>query len=502
MRKFISIHLLIFFVNSLYSQVGIGTKTPESSSILELKTTNKGFLPPRIALSSRQDTSTIKTPTIGLLIYNTNHSGVAPYIVSPGFYFFNGIEWVSIASSTPETQIKFNIEADPNKTGTTFTPNIQNNMSYVYISSIDGGKWIWNGLKYVNISTPNSPFYLSPGTDDAGNNKEYSIYRTGNMGIGTTIPFAPLHVEGTNYTQAIFKTKGTTDRTSAITLSNNNIPATFWEIANGGTGNGTGLVDGQLYIYNQFLSKNAFTILKTDNSIGMGTSNPIAKLHLEVDSSFPNEIAVLGKSISNVNTSFQIENSLAAWQLSTRSNSGNFGLRVRENNGSWSNPITITTTGRVGIGTSIPYSQLANTSEAIQGVGNISAVSGGLTWSTTGTGFSGSFYNQNMSGGGLLVKVTGTNDATYAFQVAQSPTQMGITNSLMSVLGSGKVGIGTNMPSEKLEVLGSIKIANNNYSGVSNNATTPIPSGGAGTIIFNGSNFFGWNGTAWKQLDN
>jgi len=58
------------------------------------------------------------------------------------------------------------------------------------------------------------------------------------------------------------------------------------------------------------------------------------------------------------------------------------------------------------------------------------------------------------------------------------------------------------MPTEKMEVNGAIKIANNGYTGITNNAPSPIPAGGAGTIVFTETHFFGWNGSVWKQLDN
>ncbi|MBL0357614.1 MAG: hypothetical protein IPP72_12365 [Chitinophagaceae bacterium] len=64
------------------------------------------------------------------------------------------------------------------------------------------------------------------------------------------------------------------------------------------------------------------------------------------------------------------------------------------------------------------------------------------------------------------------------------------------------VGINTIAPAEKLHVNGAIKMADGGYTGVTNNAAAPIPSGGAGTIIFNESHFYGWNGSLWKQLDN
>jgi len=49
----------------LYSQnnVGIGTPTPDASSILELNSTTKGFLAPRMTTAERL---AIATPAIGL----------------------------------------------------------------------------------------------------------------------------------------------------------------------------------------------------------------------------------------------------------------------------------------------------------------------------------------------------------------------------------------------------------------------------------------------------
>ena len=49
-------------------QVGIGTQTPHSSSILELNSTSKGLLLPRLTVDQRD---AISSPTEGLLIYNT-----------------------------------------------------------------------------------------------------------------------------------------------------------------------------------------------------------------------------------------------------------------------------------------------------------------------------------------------------------------------------------------------------------------------------------------------
>lgn len=51
------------------AQVGIGTTTPHPSAILEISSTTGGLLLPRLTNSQR---SSIATPAVGLLIYNTS----------------------------------------------------------------------------------------------------------------------------------------------------------------------------------------------------------------------------------------------------------------------------------------------------------------------------------------------------------------------------------------------------------------------------------------------
>lgn len=89
--------LLLFLVIStgLYAQTGIGTTTPDASAKLDVSSTNKGFLPPRVTLTSGTDNTTIPSPAIGLLAYNTgNNLGLAA-----GYYFWNGGAWATIATA-------------------------------------------------------------------------------------------------------------------------------------------------------------------------------------------------------------------------------------------------------------------------------------------------------------------------------------------------------------------------------------------------------------------
>ena len=87
--------ILSFLSFGLYAQTGIGTTTPDASAKLEVNATNKGFLPPRVTLTSGTDNSTISSPATGLLVYNTgNNAGLAA-----GYYFWNGGTWATIATA-------------------------------------------------------------------------------------------------------------------------------------------------------------------------------------------------------------------------------------------------------------------------------------------------------------------------------------------------------------------------------------------------------------------
>lgn len=84
----------------LHAQTGIGTTTPNASAKLEVAASDKGFLPPRVALTAANIFAPITgtaSAAAGLLIYNTATAGNIPYNVVPGYYFWNGTVWVQIA---------------------------------------------------------------------------------------------------------------------------------------------------------------------------------------------------------------------------------------------------------------------------------------------------------------------------------------------------------------------------------------------------------------------
>ena len=95
MRKNITLTTLLFILLSYYSysQVGIGTTTPDASAMLDITSTDGGFLMPRVSLTGTGDTSTITgAEATGLLVYNDGTGGLTP----AGFYYWTGSEWRSL----------------------------------------------------------------------------------------------------------------------------------------------------------------------------------------------------------------------------------------------------------------------------------------------------------------------------------------------------------------------------------------------------------------------
>lgn len=73
----------------MHAQVGIGTISPNASSMLDITSTNSGLLIPRVVLTSASDVTTIASPVTSLLVYN---SGFAPN----GYYYWNGAVWIQL----------------------------------------------------------------------------------------------------------------------------------------------------------------------------------------------------------------------------------------------------------------------------------------------------------------------------------------------------------------------------------------------------------------------
>ena len=99
MKQFVLLIGLLFSVQ-VFAQTGIGTATPNASAKLEVAATDKGFLPPRVALTASNAFSPIvgtAANATGLLVYNTASAGATPNNVVPGYYYWNGTAWIQIS---------------------------------------------------------------------------------------------------------------------------------------------------------------------------------------------------------------------------------------------------------------------------------------------------------------------------------------------------------------------------------------------------------------------
>ncbi len=127
MYKNLNITAVIIFMFSTwsYAQIGIGTDIPDAGSILDVTSSNKGVLIPRVDIT---DLSTIAPitggSTVSLLVYNTN------VLTGRGFHYWDGVEWIylveagnigniysnddSLAGDRMVTQNNFNLNFDDN----------------------------------------------------------------------------------------------------------------------------------------------------------------------------------------------------------------------------------------------------------------------------------------------------------------------------------------------------------------------------------------------------
>lgn len=93
-RFYITFLFVIFISSKFYAQnnMGIGTTTPNASSILELSSTDKGLLIPRVTLDNAATAAPVTSPAEGLLIYNA--TGTEAH----GFWYWDGTQWLQVGS--------------------------------------------------------------------------------------------------------------------------------------------------------------------------------------------------------------------------------------------------------------------------------------------------------------------------------------------------------------------------------------------------------------------
>jgi|SRR5690625_224288 len=105
------IALMSLVVEKVYAQQGIGTLHPDKSAALEMVSTKRGLLIPRIDIPDLTLPAPVTNPAHSLLVFNTGASGT-----QEGFYFWsddgtqlgNG-SWVLFGQSSSDDVDEINI---------------------------------------------------------------------------------------------------------------------------------------------------------------------------------------------------------------------------------------------------------------------------------------------------------------------------------------------------------------------------------------------------------
>ena len=136
--------------------------SPAGGAMLDVKSTSKGFLPPRVALTKASDASTIASPSTGLIVYNTATNGTTSAdTVRPGYYYNAG------TSGTPNWCRLTNSDS-------------LNGMSFQYDGSpiLNGTATVWDDLR-ISLNTRYSGNTVPGLTGFAGSSSLLAYYFTG-----------------------------------------------------------------------------------------------------------------------------------------------------------------------------------------------------------------------------------------------------------------------------------------------------------------------------------
>jgi len=111
----------IAYHGNLIAQVGINTTTPASGALLDISSSDKGILLPRVSLTGTDDITTI-TPsaTTGVLVYNTVTAGAIPLQVTPGFYYWTGSKWGRLYNQGYTIEYEQSVEVRADGSNTTY----------------------------------------------------------------------------------------------------------------------------------------------------------------------------------------------------------------------------------------------------------------------------------------------------------------------------------------------------------------------------------------------
>jgi hypothetical protein len=329
-----------------------------------------------------------------------------------------------------------------------------------------------SAISAINFSANSYVFKSQGGTAWA------TINSSGNVGIGTTSPSAPLQVvQTTNTPAAGINVTGAASNVT-VSLTNTGTSGTTWWLDSASSGSAWG--GGTLSIGSGAAYSGTPSMTFSGSNVGIGVTGPASQLTVSGAGQTANNFSTTGSlagALELDDTGASAGNGGAilfsagtqAWKFAAikgyvTNGGGNsqgdivFATRPVAANATLTDVMHITSSGYVGIGTTGPTYDLD-----VQGsTGNVRVLSSTATnaayLDVVNTNHT-RVGSETSAGGGLF---GGSSPYASVFGGQQAyPTQFATNNNIrMTIDSSGNVGIGSTGPTQKLDVNGNINLGN------------------------------------------